>query len=317
MKPALSVILFTVLSGAGLGFLSLLILADLVALGGGFPRLYVEFGALAALALVAAGLLSSTLHLANPKNAWRAFSQFRRSWLSREAVFAVLLFPVALGWIAAVHLDANRGITMALGFATIAFAWAVLFCTGMIYGCLKTVPQWRTAYTPVNYLLLGHASGSLLLVLLAELAAASQAAAPVRGPYVMIALALLLVAAAGKAAYYRRYRPDEGRHTLHDALPGTKSQAAIRLLDAGHSHDTFLNREFIYRIGGRHARALRGLALVLAFLLPLLSLVDAWRSVATISAAAFCCLAGMLIERWLFFAEAQHVVRLYHGQQRV
>jgi DMSO reductase anchor subunit len=28
-------------------------------------------------------------------------------------------------------------------------------------------------------------------------------------------------------------------------------------------------------------------------------------------------MAGLLTERWLFFAEARHVVRLLHGQQRV
>ncbi len=317
MKPALSVILFTVLSGAGLGLLSLLILADLAALGGGFNRVHLEAGAVAALALVAAGLLASTLHLASPKKAWRAFSQFRRSWLSREAVFAVLLFPVALAWIAAVHLEARGDSVMALGFATVTLAWAVLFCTGMIYGCLKTVPQWYTAFTPLNYLLLGHASGALPLLLLAEFGATSQAGGPRPAPYAIMALLLLLAAAAGKAAYYRRYRPAQGRHSLHDALPGLKSQAAIRLLDAGHSHDTFLNREFVYRLGARHARLLRTLAIALACLLPLASLPGAWRGVATLAAAFICCIAGMLIERWLFFAEAQHVVRLYHGQQRV
>ncbi|MSQ70749.1 MAG: DMSO reductase [Betaproteobacteria bacterium] len=317
MKPALSVILFTVLSGAGLGFLSLLIPADIAGLGGGFERVHLELGGLGALALNASGLVASTLHLASPRKAWRAFSQFRHSWLSREAVFAVLLFPAAFGWIAAVHLEANWSIVMPLGFSTVALAWAVLFCTGMIYACLKTVPQWHTPYTPVNYLLLGHAAGSLLLLLLAELGATSGAGGPLQTPYIMIVLMLLLAAAGGKAAYYRRYRAAEGKHGLHDALPGLKTQAAIRLLDAGHSHDTFLDREFVYRLGARHAGVLRGLALVLAFIVPLASLIGAWRGVAALVAAVLCCLAGMLIERWLFFAEAQHVVRLYHGQQRV
>jgi sulfite dehydrogenase (quinone) subunit SoeC len=33
--------------------------------------------------------------------------------------------------------------------------------------------------------------------------------------------------------------------------------------------------------------------------------------------AAVSFFAGALVERWLFFAEAQHAVRLYHGQQAV
>jgi DMSO reductase anchor subunit len=33
--------------------------------------------------------------------------------------------------------------------------------------------------------------------------------------------------------------------------------------------------------------------------------------------AAVSCVAGLLAERWLFFAEARHVVRLYHGARQV
>src|SRR3546814_18481876 len=44
------------------------------------------------LGLVVLGLLSSTLHLGRPERAWRAFSQWRSSWLSREGVAAVAPF---------------------------------------------------------------------------------------------------------------------------------------------------------------------------------------------------------------------------------
>ena len=39
--------------------------------------------------LVSAGLLSSVGHLGKPLRAWRAFSQWRSSWLSREGVAAL------------------------------------------------------------------------------------------------------------------------------------------------------------------------------------------------------------------------------------
>src|SRR5271154_5034570 len=94
MKPSLSIIFFTVSSGAGLGLLALLGLADLMAHA--LPSSALLQGIVVALALLAAGLASSALHLAKPANAWRAFSRFRTSWLSREAVFAACLFPVAI-----------------------------------------------------------------------------------------------------------------------------------------------------------------------------------------------------------------------------
>ncbi|MDO9220910.1 MAG: DmsC/YnfH family molybdoenzyme membrane anchor subunit, partial [Thiobacillus sp.] len=73
MHPAFSVIFFTVASGAGFGLFSLLFIADTFKLGGGFSREQLIIGGLIAMGLIVFGLLSSTFHLANPKNAWRAF----------------------------------------------------------------------------------------------------------------------------------------------------------------------------------------------------------------------------------------------------
>ena len=77
MKPAFSVIFFTVASGAGLG---LLIWLALLLLAGApiDPRAFRRVLWVAA-CLVTAGLLSSTLHLANPKHAWQSFRRFGSS----------------------------------------------------------------------------------------------------------------------------------------------------------------------------------------------------------------------------------------------
>ena len=95
MRPALSVIFFTVLSGAGLGLFALIALVQIAGASSALiPIMHLWAGGLA-LVLVAAGLVSSTLHLANPKNAWRAVTRVRTSWLSREGVLALIFFPVA------------------------------------------------------------------------------------------------------------------------------------------------------------------------------------------------------------------------------
>ncbi|MGE0726177.1 MAG: DmsC/YnfH family molybdoenzyme membrane anchor subunit, partial [Alphaproteobacteria bacterium] len=96
MHPALSVIVFTTASGAGYGLLALL---GLLAPFGLVPA-STWFGLAAtglALVAVAGGLLSSTLHLGHPERAWRAMSQWRSSWLSREGLAAVVsFFPAGL-----------------------------------------------------------------------------------------------------------------------------------------------------------------------------------------------------------------------------
>src|SRR5689334_433458 len=92
MRPAYSVILFTTLSGAGYGFLA--VVAVLLALGGEAPKPILLIGT--ALAMVTAGLLASTFHLGRRERAWRAFSQWRTSWLSREAVMAMVTYATVV-----------------------------------------------------------------------------------------------------------------------------------------------------------------------------------------------------------------------------
>ena len=101
MNPAFSIVFFSTASGAGFG---LLLLTGIAAPLGLVPQdRWFAFVSLAvAVALAVAGLLSSTLHLGRPERAWRAFSQWRTSWLSREGVLSVLTFiPAAvfgIGW---------------------------------------------------------------------------------------------------------------------------------------------------------------------------------------------------------------------------
>src|SRR5690606_34239093 len=102
MHPGYSIIFFTTASGAGYG---LLILMGLGAAAGLLPsgQLFGLVGLGIAAALISAGLLSSAAHLGRPERAWRAFSQWRTSWLSREAVAAAATFPpmaaFAFGWV--------------------------------------------------------------------------------------------------------------------------------------------------------------------------------------------------------------------------
>src|SRR6476619_2855481 len=165
MNPALSVILFSVLSGAGLGALALMALADLAWRAGVIEAPWspvLTSAAAIALVLVIAGLCASTLHLANPRNAWRSLARWRSSWLSREALAALAFIPVAGAYVA-LHASGSPSWTQALAGATVLLAWAMLYCTAMIYASLKPVRQWHTARVPVAFFLLGHASGALLI----------------------------------------------------------------------------------------------------------------------------------------------------------
>lgn len=311
MHPAFSVIFFTVASGAGFGLFSLLFIADTFKLGGGFSQDQLVAGGLMSLGLIIFGLLSSTFHLANPKNAWRAFSRFRTSWLSREGVFAVAFMPLALIYLASIMFDAPLWLRESTGLLAAVLAWITVFSTGMIYACLKTIRQWNTPLVPANYLALGYSSGSLLLLLGAVIAGLDTT------PYIAMSALIVSIAAVLKAIYYFWIRDPGLSPTINTATGLTR--AKVKLLDTGHTHGTFLTQEFGYQLARSQASLLKVLVFVIGFGLPGLMMVwvfNAQGGQALALVAAIGGLLGAAMERWLFFAEARHVVNLYHGAQR-
>jgi DMSO reductase anchor subunit len=328
MKPSLSIIFFTVSSGAGLGLLALLALGDL--LDHALPSDALMQGIALALTLVAAGLASSVLHLAKPANAWRAFSRFRTSWLSREAVFAACLAPVAFGYGALVWTDEGGALRILAPLVVALLSWAVLVSTAMIYASLKPIRQWYSAWTPVNYLLLGHWSGAVLLLALGRVHSAQvRSLGWLAGGLGIAALiakighwqaisagardAPTLERAIGVPDYANKY---PNKYANKGVRPPGMTVARARLFDVGHSHGTFLTDEFGFVLARRNALALRLAALTAGFGVPAAWIVSGATNAPVAWLAAIVCLAGLLAERWLFFAEAQHTVRLYHGAPR-
>jgi DMSO reductase anchor subunit len=169
MHPALSIVFFTTASGAGFSLLFLLGVGgplDLLPLSRGFG-----FAALALAAfLAAAGLASSAFHLGRPERAWRAFSQWRSSWLSREGVFSILTFlPAAVYGIGWVSFGIRSGLVGLCGILAGALAAVTIYCTGMIYASLRPIHQWHNPWVVSNYFALGLMSALLILDFLVRL----------------------------------------------------------------------------------------------------------------------------------------------------
>ncbi len=163
MHPAFSVVFFTTATGAGYGLLALLgVLA-----GQGFipPDFWLGLvGMGLALGLIAAGLLSSTGHLGRPERAWRAFSQWRSSWLSREGVASVTTFiPAGLFGIGWVLLGRTGGWVAIAGLLAAIGAIVTVCTTSMIYASLKPIAQWHSRFTLPGYLIFSAMTGSVLL----------------------------------------------------------------------------------------------------------------------------------------------------------
>lgn len=321
MKPALSVIVFTVLSGAGLGALAVLAVVDLLAawsIAQGLQAPTLQSGAIGALALVVVGLCSSVLHLGNPRNAWRSLSRLRSSWLSREAVAALALLAVASGWIVSMFDPAWMPLRATASIVTLLLAWLTLYCTAMIYASLKPIRHWHTRRVPLAYLVLGHASGALLVLAFVRASGVPALALAI------VTGVLLIAAAVVKLDYYAWIAKGEGRLTIEDAIGVDRgvhppvqggSRMKARLLDVGHSRGTFLTREFGYVLSPELRTRMRLVFWIAGVLVPAIWLASGVRSLPAAIAACTACVLGIGAERWLFFAEAQHSVRLYHGDR--
>jgi DMSO reductase anchor subunit len=314
MHPAFSVIFFTTASGAGYGLLVWLGIFGAI----GFLPADRWFGVAAfglAFVLVTAGLLSSTFHLGHPERAWRALTQWKTSWLSREGIMALLAYiPTALyayGW---VFLERNDGAFAALGLAGIVLCLITVYCTAMIYGSLKSIQRWSNKLVPPVYLVLSAATGSLLLSFLTHVFGHPATIIDVT------ALAAIALAAGLKLAYWNLIRKSRSESSASSAT-GLGKPGLVRLLDAPHTESNYLMREMGYRIARKHADQLRFIAIIALFVLPIILLLSAGLAGASIVTTFLLALAvvfattGVLVERWLFFAEAKHTVTLYYGEE--
>jgi len=308
MHPAYSVIFFTTASGAGYGIWTWLALR--LAVTGTPETLWPSLVTLVlGGVLVTLGLLASTFHLGHPERAWRAFSQWRSSWLSREGVAAVATYvPAALLFLALILPNGLPGLSAIAGLLVLG-SLITVWCTGMIYASLRPVPEWNHSIVPVIYLVLALGTGALLL-------AAFDAVLGQTTWMLEAAGAAFVVAAVLKWMYWQRIDGAPAPYTMAQALgiPGT---ANIRPLDPPHTQPNFVMREMGYAVARRHALRLRKIVMALLFAAPLFALVLA--IIVPSLAALFLVLAvvsaalGVWAERWLFFAEARHVSMLYYG----
>ncbi len=292
MHPAPSIILFTTVSGLGFGVLGFLCL--------GFPAVagleaFLWFAA--GYALAGGGLSLSLFHLGQPGRALKAFTQWRSSWLSREAVAATFTMSVVgIQALLMIFADGNS----ILGIVAAVMCLATVCTTAMIYTQLKTVPRWNHPLTPVQFLLFALAGGALVV-------GENQVA--------LVALAILTVVQAAAWLVGDQRMATSGSSIESATQLGGPGVRSVRLLEPPHTGGNYLTREMVFIVARRRSRQIRILAIASIGIVPLVLLAlpidGAWvRPVCLVMHAG-----GAIMSRWLFFAEAEHVVGLYYGRQ--
>ncbi|NBD29588.1 MAG: dimethyl sulfoxide reductase anchor subunit [Alphaproteobacteria bacterium] len=290
MHPAPSVIIFTSLSGLGFGLLFWMGLGVLA------PTGWVAFAFFTiAYLLAVGGLMASAFHLGHPERALKAFTQWRTSWLSREAWASVLALVTMALYGAGLVFFASRWAV--LGYLGAALSLATVVTTAMIYTQMRTVPRWHNATTPGMFLSFSLGGGALL---------AGQ-----------VTLASWLLPFAGLALVAHWVMGDRalaGSGTTLASATGLGDRGTVRSFEPPHTGTNYLLREFVHVVGRKHSVTLRVIALLSGFVLPVLILLAGAGHVLA-AVAVLLHLVGVFASRWLFFAEAEHVVGLYYGKR--
>jgi DMSO reductase anchor subunit len=276
------------------------------------------WGSMLALVFTMAGLIASFLHLGRPERAWRAAAQWRTSWLSRE----VIVLPAFMGILflyGASHLSGfdpvlvllpsglNIHATIALGWVGTILAFALFVSTGMIYACLRFLQEWHSPLTVINFILLGSASGFTLAMLYADVFAPSQT-----GFFGGWALIITLLGLLGRSASLWRNARLRPKSTTQTAI-GIKHPRIVQKAQ-GAMGGSFNTREFFHGKSEAFLSTMKVAFLLLTFVIPLLLLVVnlSYPSILLLGVAFVAQYAGLLAERWYFFAEARHPQNLYY-----
>jgi DMSO reductase anchor subunit len=307
MRPAWSVLLLTTLIGAGQGLFLALFALDAWDAARGQASLapwFVAAAVFGTLGLTGAGLLASFFHLGHPERAWRSAAKWRTSWLSRE-VIALPLFMALVAAYGLMHWTGRLQGALPVGALAAAACLALFVCTAMIYACLKFLQEWHSPLTVVNFILFGTASG---LTLAAALAAWLQPGLA-RG-YVFAAFIAGMIAYAGRLASLARNARLRPKSTLATAI-GVK-HPRIAQIAQGAMGGSFNTREFFHGRPREAVRAARWALLALVFPVPAALMLAAPQSALVLGAAFLAQYAGLLAERWYFFAEAKHPQNLYY-----
>ncbi len=290
MRPAPSVIIFTSFSGIGFGLLFFL------GLGLPAPTGWVALAFFAiAYVLAVGGLLASTFHLGHPERFLKAFSQWRSSWLSREAWLSVAaLFTMATYGAGLVFYGVS---VTPLGWIGAILSLATVYATSMIYAQLKTIPRWNTPLTSLLFVVLALAGGALL------------------SSNISAAFVFLLTAGVVQIAYWiGGDHALSGSGTTLGTATGLGQAGDVRAFEPPHTGTNYLLREFVHVVGRKHAAKLRIISLILMIGAPILTLSLTFSNVTTVI-ALIAHVAGVFLSRWLFFAQAEHVVGLYYGKR--
>ncbi|MDH5544564.1 MAG: dimethyl sulfoxide reductase anchor subunit [Gammaproteobacteria bacterium] len=312
MHPAFSVIFFTTLAGAGQGLFTALLVGQIYELSEPMVQYGNNFyfiGGVIALVLLTAGLISSTFHLGHPLRGWRAFSQWRTSWLSREIIALPSFMLMVFIYTVAHFLRMDYTTTLAIGLVGMIFNIGLYICTGMIYACLKFLREWATPLTVINFVVFGTASGFSVAAVYASL----EAPALIQ-PFAYIALIATVFGLITRGMVLSRNKELREKPTTTVQTAIGVRHPNIKQRSMGMMGGSYNTREFVHGAKESFVQNIKVVFMLTAFVIPAgLHLGGIITDITHLYAAALAIhMFGLVAERWHFFAQVNHPQNIYY-----
>ncbi len=322
MHPAFSVIFLTTLIGVGQGLFLALYTGQVYSLANLLPAQdsqgFYAVGSLLSLLFLALGLFASFFHLGRPERAWRSMTQWRTSWLSREVIL-LPLFMLLVFLYGAVQYFGMTGVwftiqdtlpvdaSLVVGLLASISAFLLFGCTAMIYASVKFLQEWHSPLTIVNYTLFGIASGFMLAAAFSAYSGINLAMF-----YGVWAVVFTLLGLITRGISLYRNRNIKRKFSLQSALGVRHSNIAQQT--QGFMGGSFNTQEFFHGQTDATIRRIKYSFMLLVFPLPVgLMIASFMLESVNLSILAFTIqYLGLLLERWYFFADANHPQNLYY-----
>ncbi len=317
MYPEMSLVFLTVLAGAGQGMFILLVLLDALFLKSGeiTPHFLMVAG-IASVIFPLTGMAASFFHLGNPQRGWKAIFKWKQSWLSREVILLPAFVGLQLLYLLLLYIGAPDLHRVFTGFLGIIAAIGLYLSSAMLYAAIRFIKEWANALTPINFILFGLTSGAATITAAAHYTMPSMAIGYLLS-YLVAFLAAFSMVMKGLAFQYNAniYSGIGIRNALGINNPH------IRLMETGAAYPQFNTKEYFFPITPAQNGIQQAAVIGISFFLPLvMALFAVWNPMIKLgglfSTAALLIVAGLILERRLFFIQGNHIQNLYYGNYR-
>ncbi|MET0105814.1 MAG: DmsC/YnfH family molybdoenzyme membrane anchor subunit [Sedimenticola sp.] len=321
IHPPFSVIFFTTLIGIAQGLFLALYTGEVygyVGIASESNSLQMMLtGSFLVIVLMMFGLFSSVFHLGRPERGWRAVSQWRTSWLSRELILLLAFTGMAALWGFIRLIDSNHLLTvlgkveiqlsLVVGLIAAILALLLYVCTAMIYVAIKFVQEWNSPLTVINYLLLGLASGFTLTTVLA-----SHFQSPITEFYVV--LSIIFILAASISRMFSLYRNSLVKRKSGDSTALGNRYLRVRQISQVAVDGAFNSPDLYCQVNPQVMVLVKIFFPIATFILPFILVIYGWASdsINILIAAVVIKYLGLLAERWFFFAQASNLQNVYY-----